>query len=67
MGMREGEFGGVDGMVPKEQRNALSLQQEMWVLYATNPAGNLVGDGSDTEEVAVDRVGYPAVTYTPGR
>lgn len=63
MASGKSEFGGGPGLVQPEQWGTETHQQELWELYATNPAGE---DGSETIDVAKEHIGEPNQTYTPG-
>lgn len=62
----ETEFGGVGGMFPEQMREAPTLQQEMWALYATDEAGGVTEDGEDvaSEEYGRDHIGEPRNSFT---
>jgi len=53
-------------MVQPEQVDSMTVQQQTWAVYATNPAGLLAGDDSEQLENAPARIGQPLPTYTPG-
>lgn len=62
----ETEFGGVGGMAPAQQRQALSLQQETWGIYATNESGGPDVDGADTASIewGLDHIGEARESFS---
>lgn len=62
----ETEFGGVDGMAPEQMREALTLQQETWGMYATNEGGGLDEEGNDTSSIewGLDHIGEPRQSFS---
>lgn len=65
MAVGKSEFAGGGGLVQEEQLLSPTAQQQMWLVYATNPAGTTEDGGSQLLENARDRLAQPAETYTP--